>query len=83
MIKIEQMILMSTVQSEGVSCASFYIFENTSFQEQLVALRIHICIVVKVLFLPQDKGASLSLVGHHSNNEITIKISYAVDVLLC
>ena len=74
---------MSTVQPESVSCASFYISENTFFQEQLVALRIHISIAVKVLFLPQDKGTSLSLVGHHSNNEITIKISYVVDDLLC
>ena len=57
-----------------LTCASFYISENIFFQEHLVALRIHICIFVEIIFLPEGKGASLSLVGHPSSDGITKKI---------
>lgn len=62
-----------------LTCVSFYISENTFFQEHLVALRIYICIAVEILCLPWDNGASLGLVGHASSNDVTIKISYGED----
>ena len=65
-----------------LTSASFYISENTFSQEYLVALRVHICIAVEILFLPQDKGVFLSLVGHPLNDGISIKIWIGRFVML-
>ena len=65
-----------------LTCASFYIFENTFFHENLIALRMHTCIIAGILFLPRGKALSLPLIGHHYKDGITIKISCGVDVSL-